>query len=196
MKKSKYVLKSSEVMIVPVDEEKPWDTDWQVVLRNDEERIIGKATFAGEKARGTVPLFVELTEGYRNKGYGTEVICMMVNWAFLHGNVYEVFAVTEHENDKAVYALEKAGFVLRDDDHGIETYSILKEKTYWTGIYLIVGIVLGLALALILDMPWVGMGIGLIVSLLTGMAMDAKAKKERESILGKKEEKHGRSKGK
>ena len=64
---------------------------------------------------------MELLPQYRNRGLGTEIIRMLVNWAFLHRNIFEVVSRAEHENDKGVNALQKAGFVYRGSEGEVET---------------------------------------------------------------------------
>ena len=140
MMKNDFCLKSDTVTITPSDMENLWESDWIIAFRKGEKEQLGTATFAGEKLLGTVPLNVELMPRYRNRGLGTEIIRMMVNWAFLHKNIFEVVSKVEHENDKGVNALQKAGFVFRGNEGKVETYSIIKRKTAWTGVYAVVGI--------------------------------------------------------
>lgn len=189
MKKKSYELTSANLTIAPENAADLWEGKWIIRMKNDPERIVGHATYAGEKVSGTVPIYVELEERFTNKGYGTEVFKEMVDFAFLHRNVYEVAADVEHENDKCIIALEKAGFVYRGKEGQIEHYSIIKPKTSWLGIYIFIGVVAGLALGIVLNSSWVGLGIGMVVSLLIGANMDAKANKERQSVVGTKEEK-------
>lgn len=181
-----FCLKTEEITITPTKEEDLWESDWVVAFRKGEKEQIGTASFAGEKLLGTVPLRVELAPKYRNRGIGTEVIKTMVNWAFLHKNIYEVTSLVEHENDKGVNALQKAGFVFRSSEANMETYSILKEKTVWTGVYIVVGIAAGTLLGLILNNLWLGFAIGLILCLFIGRSLDDNARKYRESVTGKK----------
>lgn len=180
-------LKSEIVTITPSNEEDLWESDWIIALRRADKEQIGTASFAGEKLLGAVPLNVELVQRYRNRGFGTEVIRMMVDWAFLHRNIYEVISRVDHENDKGVNALQKAGFVFRDNVENVETYSIVKEKTSWTGIYVVVGIVIGMIMGVVLNNAWLGFAVGLTVCICTGMIMDSGALKERESVTGKNE---------
>lgn len=187
MGKNGFCLKSEIVTITPSNMDDLWESDWIIALRGTDKEQIGTASFAGEKLLGAVPLNVELVQRYRNRGFGTEVIRMMVNWAFLHKNIYEVISRVEHENDKGVNALQKAGFVFRDKAENIETYSIIKEKTTWTGIYLAIGIVIGMIIGIVLNNAWLGFAIGLVTCLCTGVIMDTGALKERESVTGKNE---------
>lgn len=181
----KNLLKSSRITIEPSDEKDLWNADWIISLTKGDGERIGKASFAGEKVRGTVPLTVELEEEYRNQGYGTEVICKMVDWAFRHPNVYEVKSETEHENDKAVKALEKAGFIYRESDQQTERYSVVKAKSNWLGIYLVIGICLGLVLGIVLSALQLGFVIGLVICVIIGAAMDNSEKRKREKVTGK-----------
>lgn len=185
MKKKDFWLKSDKITVTPSNVEDPWESDWMIAFRKGDKEQIGTASFAGEKLLGAVPLKVELAQRYRNQGLGTEVIKMMVNWAFLHPNVYEVVSQVEHENDKGVNALRKAGFVFRDNESNVETYSIVKPKTIWTGVYVVVGIVMGMILGIVLNNVWLGFAIGLVLCLCMGVIKDSNTQKYRESVTGK-----------
>ena len=159
MKKKDIWLKSDTITITPSNAEDLWESDWIIAFRKGEKEQIGTASFAGEKLLGAVPLKVELAQEYRNRGLGTEVIKMMVNWVFLYRNIYEVTSQVEHENDRGVNALRKAGFVFRGKEGQMETYSIIKEKTVWTGVYVVVGVVVGMVLGVVLNNVWLGFGL-------------------------------------
>lgn len=182
----KFQLKAKQFIIELRDEQDPWNATWDILSTYDKEHM-GTVTFAGEKALGTVPITLELTEKYQNKGYGAEIFRMMVSWAFSHSSVYEVKAVCEHENDKAIYSLEKAGFVYRSKENGIETYSVIKQKTSWLGLYLIIGFNIGLVLAIVINTsPWVGFIVGMFIGICIGTVMDQREIKKRERITGRK----------
>lgn len=185
MKKKDIWLKSDTITITPSNAEDLWESDWIIAFRKGEKEQIGTASFAGEKLLGAVPLKVELAQEYRNRGLGTEVIKMMVNWVFLYGNIYEVTSQVEHENDRGVNALRKAGFVFRGKEGQMETYSIIKEKTVWTGVYVVVGVVVGMVLGVVLNNVWLGFALGMVVCLCMGAIMDSNALKYRESVTGK-----------
>ena len=187
MMQNSFCLKSDTVTITPSNMEDLWESDWIIAFRKGEKEQLGTASFAGEKLLGAVPLNVELMPKYRNRGLGTEIIRMMVNWAFLHKNVFEVVSKVEHENDKGVNALQKAGFVFRGNEGKVETYSIIKGKTVWTGVYVVIGILVGMILGIVINSVWLGFAIGLGVSLCIGAIMDNDALKYRESVTGKSE---------
>lgn len=187
MMKNDFCLKTDTLSITPSNVQDLWESDWNIAFRKGEKEQIGTASFAGEKLLGAVPLNVELMPKYRNRGLGTEIIRMMVNWAFLHKNVFEVVSKVEHENDKGVNALQKAGFVYRSKEGNVETYSVIKSKTAWTGAYLVIGIIVGLMLGIVLNILWLGFIIGIVAGLCFGGIMDSNAIKYRESITGKDE---------
>ena len=193
MMKNSFCLKSDTITITPTNMENLWESDWIIAFRKGEKEQLGTASFAGEKLFGAVPLNVELMTKYRNRGLGTEVIRMMVNWAFLHKNVFEVVAKVEHENDKGVNALQKAGFVFRSNEGKVETYSIIKSKTVWTGVYAVVGILVGMIFGIVINSVWLGFVIGLGASLCIGTIMDNNDLKYRESVTGKSEQSVRRS---
>ena len=193
MMKNSFCLKSDMVTITPSNMENLWESDWIIAFRKGEKEQIGTASFAGEKLFGAVPLNVELMTKYRNRGLGTEIIRMMVNWAFLHKNVFEVVSKVEHENDKGVNALQKAGFIFRGNEGKVETYSIIKGKTVWTGVYAVVGILVGMIFGIVINSVWLGFVIGLGASLCIGAIMDNNDLKYRESVTGKSEQSVRRS---
>lgn len=187
MRNSSFCLKTDTLTITPSNMDDMWESDWIIAFKKGEKEQLGTATFAGVKRLGTVPLYVELRPEYRNRGLGTEIIRMLVNWAFLHKNIFEVVSRAEHENDKGINALEKAGFVYRGSEGEVETYSIIKAKTTWTGVYVIVGVLNGMLLGVVFNNLWLGFLVGIVVSLCIGEIMDNKALKYRESITGKSE---------
>lgn len=184
----KYTIKTREYIIEPIDEENIWEGDWAITFKpKDEDPVkIGRATFAGEKMLGAIPIYVELDKEYQNKKHGTEVFKLLIGFAFGFGNIYEIKAETEVENDKARYALEKAGFVHRSTSHGIESFSITKPKTAWLGLYAYIGVLAGLALGIVVGSTWVGLIIGIVIGLGFGTSMDAAARKKREEVTGQK----------
>lgn len=190
MKKSKYELKSGKIIVRPTNESDLWSSPWDILLNDrdyNELPVIGYISFEGEKERGTIPISIEIFDkDNRNKGYGTEAIRLMTDWAFLHKNIFEITAVSEHENSGYIMALQKAGYVMREATREIEHYSIVREATTWTGLYLMIGIVVGLALGFVFGNGWVGLISGLLVCLAIGASMDLKEKTYRESVIGRK----------
>lgn len=187
LEEGRYHLKSAEFTLEPEDESRVWECDWLVRLIDEPDKVIGRASFAGEKGFGTVPLHVEIVERYRDHGFGTDVFKMMVYWAFLHRDIYEITADCDHENSGAIYAMEKAGFVYRDIKGKTEYYSITKQKTSWTGLYVILGIIVGMVLGIVFSSLWIGLAVGVLVSTIIGAIMDSNANAERRKVTGKRD---------
>jgi len=187
-KRSRYTIITKNMVIEPDDKENVWEGDWTISIFDEMKKQIpiGKASFAGVKEYGTIPVRVELDEEYRNRKYGTEAFKLLVDFAFGFKNIYEVKAETDYENDKCRYALEKAGFVHRSKEGHIETLSIIKPRTTWLGLYLYIGVVCGLVIGIVVANSWVGLAIGIVIGLFLGSIMDTAAKKEREKVVGHK----------
>lgn len=181
---SKYLLKAREFTISPTNESDIWESKWNIVHK-ESEKIIGWVSFEGHKEAGTIPFSIWLEEGYRDRDYGKQAIRMMVDFAFLHSNIYEVKTECEHENDAYIVALEKSGFVYRDKDSNAETYSIIKQKTSWLGLYIILGVAAGLVLGILLNVLWAGLIVGLIFGLIIGAVLDSKEKAQRKKVTRK-----------
>ena len=186
MDKSKNMLKGRKVCVVPDDDNNLWEEPWNIYINDDSKELIGQVSFAGEKTAGCVPISIAIPDVYdRNKGFGTEALRLMTEWAFYHRNVFEIKTESLHENSGYIMALQKAGFVFRGGTREVEQYSIVKQKTSWTGVYLFVGIVAGLIMGFVLNNSWAGLGIGIFIAVILGTSMDFKEKKYRESIIGK-----------
>jgi RimJ/RimL family protein N-acetyltransferase len=81
---------------------------WVVVLKDDKE-LIG---MVGSRVDGhKVELGYVLARAYWNRGYGTEAVQALVDWAFSQEEIYRVWAVCDVENRASARVLEKVGMV-------------------------------------------------------------------------------------
>ncbi len=187
--KKKYDYKSGNMLIRPTDEENIWECDWDIFLLTDEMTRIGKLSFAGKKERGTVPISIELIPLYRGRGNGTSALRMAREWAFLHKNIYEIEAYVDRDNEDCIGALISANFIYRSDPTiektDLERYSVVKPKSTWLGLYIIIGVAAGVILGLVIDIPWAGMAGGLGLAIAIGSYMDAKEKRQRLKVTGR-----------
>ncbi|MCQ2520566.1 MAG: GNAT family N-acetyltransferase [Lachnospiraceae bacterium] len=180
-------LKGRKVLLLPTNKDDLWNEPWDIILKNDEERKMGWISFAGEKANGLIPISIELEKNFRNQGYGTEALKLMTEFAFDHSGVYEIEAESDSENDSYIFALEKAGYVMRSKRKGVERYSIVKPKSVWTGLYIFIGICAGCILGIVLSNMWVGLAAGVLIGTIIGATLDNNEAKERESMIGHKD---------
>ncbi len=79
---------------------------WTIVLR-EVARLIGmiEARIDGSQAN----LGYVLARKYWNKGYMTEAVIAVTQWALRHPDIYRVWAVCDVENAASARVLEKAG---------------------------------------------------------------------------------------
>ena len=186
-KNKRHTIKTKEMIIEPVNDSNIWEGDWNISIKLEEWTQIGKASFAGPKLLGAVPLEITIDEQYRNKGYGTKAFKLLVEFAFGFKNIYEVKSVANSDNDSCIYALEKSGFVRRSKEGKVETYSVIKPQSTWMGLYIYIGIIIGLVIGIVVNSMWIGMVIGLVIGFVIGAALDSEEKKERERVTGSKE---------
>ena len=90
-----------------------WHTNWEVV-HTKKNRSIGGASFLGEpNKKGEVILGYIIDKDFRNKGYMTEAVSAISDWALQHGGAKRVISFIEHnsKDSKAVNKLlKKCGF--------------------------------------------------------------------------------------
>lgn len=188
-KEREYVIKSSEVELVPVKPEAEdytiWDVKWDIRDRKNDNSRIGDIHFKGVPERGTLQIEFSIDPEAKNHGYAKDAVKMMVEWAFARKGIYEIEATCQSDNDAAIHVLERAGFVYRTKDNNLETYSIIKEKPSWLGLYAIIGFIAGLGIGLVLESMVIGMIIGLFAGFSIGTYLDTSSNKERSKVTGK-----------
>lgn len=101
-----------EMMIHLVEEDEEnylWNTNWEIVLK-EKNRIIGGFCFQGcPNTNGEVQIGYIMQEEFRGRGYTTEVLKKMVEWALAQEGVKWVVAETEKDNIPSSRVLEKIG---------------------------------------------------------------------------------------
>jgi ribosomal-protein-alanine N-acetyltransferase len=87
---------------------------WYFVLHNrvtGHRVLIGDGGFKGPPdAEGTVELGYALLRPYRNRGYATEAVQALLEWAFDSPEVRGVYAEAQMGNTASIRVLQKAGF--------------------------------------------------------------------------------------
>ncbi len=88
-----------------------WYTNWQIILKS-ENKSIGSACFMKKSdENNTVEIGYGINSEYRNKGYATEAIQAMCNWALNQPLVKTVIAETDIENYSSHRVLQKCGMI-------------------------------------------------------------------------------------
>lgn len=91
-----------------------WYTNWEIVLAS-ENRSIGGIGLAGEPdAAGEVEIGYALDRRYRNRGYMTETLELLLRWIFVDPRARAVRAQTPAANRPSQIVLERNGFTLRE----------------------------------------------------------------------------------
>ena len=105
-----------------------FSTLWGVILKA-ESRMVGDVCFVGEPAAdGEIEIGYGTYENYRGKGYMTEAVECMIDWAKRQDNVKSIFAQTAKDNPASWRILEKNGFVKVDEDGNLLSWRLTFEK--------------------------------------------------------------------
>lgn len=105
-----------------------FSTLWGVILKA-ENRMVGDVCFVGEPAAdGEIEIGYGTYENYRGKGYITEAVACMIDWAKRQDNVKSIFAQTAKDNPASWRILEKNGFVKVDEDGNLLSWRLTFEK--------------------------------------------------------------------
>jgi RimJ/RimL family protein N-acetyltransferase len=84
---------------------------WYFVLDDGDSRIvIGNGGFKGRPAKGVVEIGYSLVPEFQQKGYATEAVTALLDWAFAHDDVCSVIAETLPELAASQGLLRKLGF--------------------------------------------------------------------------------------
>lgn len=87
-----------------------YGTIWIIIGKN-ENKIIGDIGFKGSPTdKGLVEVGYETHEGHRNKGYMTEALATLMEWAFAQHQVEIILAETDKVNKASQKTLSKNGF--------------------------------------------------------------------------------------
>lgn len=114
-------MRTSLEMVLENKKDYLWFTSWEIVLKK-ENRIIGGLCFKGcPDEKGRVEIGYGMQDEYKCKGYMTEAVKELIDWAFRFNHVTEVIAETEKDNLPSHRVLEKIG---------MEKYKE-NEKMFW-----------------------------------------------------------------
>lgn len=82
---------------------------WLAILKSD-NTIIGDMGFKGAPdERGAVEIGYGLLAEYRGKGYATEAVAALVDWARKQDGIHKIKAETLVDNQESIRVLEKTG---------------------------------------------------------------------------------------
>lgn len=167
-----------------------WFAPWRMTLKDD-NTYIGDLAFKGPVRENVVEIGYGILPEYEGKGYTTEAVQAMTQWAFGNSGVVFVEAETAPDNKASQRVLEKCGF--KPDGEGKEGPRFVLESPLanWMSIYMLFGISIGTALGSSSGHMGVGMCMGICFGMCIGLALDSAAKKEREKLREKRKNRNG-----
>ena len=175
MTENLFPLITKHFKLQPSDEKKIWDQEWNISLVDNESLSIGKINFEDGVFNGEVKIKAELDPKYEKTNYVEELFYSMARFVFMFKDIREISTVCRHENEHRVRGLEKAGYVHRQFKDGDDYYSMKKQKTSWTGLYIFIGLIAGFILGLTFSNLFMGTIIGVLSGAVIGYLMDKKA---------------------
>lgn len=90
---------------------------WLVFSQTDQQ-LIGDIGFKGKPVDGVVEVGYGISPDEQNKGYATEAVEALVNWAFQTGKVNKIVAETLKTNEASIRVLEKLFMTkVKQDEH-------------------------------------------------------------------------------
>ena len=163
-------------------ENRVWYAPWKMTLKKD-DTYIGNLSFKGPAKDNVVEIGYGILPDQEGKGYTTEAVQAMTQWAFGNADVVFVEAEIEPENRASRRILEKCGFVSNGEGQEDPRFVLEKPLTNWMAIYMLFGISIGTTLGTFLGNVGIGISLGLCFGLSIGVALDSSAKKERKKLL-------------
>ena len=116
---------------LPKTQERPepymWYTNWEIILKSDNISIGGMG-FAGEpNENGEVETGYMIDQQQHNKGYATEELQLLTQWALTHQKVKTIIVHTFDHNLPSRKILAKCGFYeTGTDSEGLMTFKLEK----------------------------------------------------------------------
>lgn len=164
-----------------------WYIPWKMILKENNQWI-GDLAFKGAPVDGVVEIGYGLEPEYEGKGYMTEAVKCMTEWAFSNEGVYFVEAETASDNIASQRLLTKNGF--KPDGEGGEgpRYVLERPASCWMSAFMCMGLSIGLAIGNSMDNNSTGMVLGMCFGMAIGAALDSSDRKKRTEIRKKREE--------
>ena len=164
-------------------ENRIWYAPWEMVLTSSQESV-GDLGFKGPVKNHCVEIGYGVQPEYEGRGYTTEALQAMAQWAFQQKDVAFLEAETAPDNKASQRVLEKCGFV-SDGTNGEEGPRFVLEcpLTNWCPIYMTFGIAIGMSIGQMHGQILWGMALGISLGVLVGAMINNSAKKKREELL-------------
>lgn len=159
-----------------------WYAPWKMMLTESNE-YVGDIGFKGPVKDHSVEIGYGVLPEQEGRGYTTEALRAMTQWAFGQKNVVFVEAETAPDNAASQRVLEKCGFA-PDGTAGEEGPRFVLESslTNWSPIYMLFGMSIGMSIGQMRGQMFFGMALGISLGVLVGLLLNDSAKKNREAL--------------
>jgi len=108
-----------------------WETNWKVILREENRSIAGIMIKGAPNDRGEVIIGYGTNEAYQNKGYMTEAIKGLIKWIFENPKALSIVADTDKNNVASHKVLEKNGFLKYNETVVTYKNGEVEELVWW-----------------------------------------------------------------
>lgn len=162
-------------------ENRIWYAPWKMVLTDNQE-YVGDLGFKGPVKNHSVEIGYGVLAEHENRGYTSEALQAMTQWAFGQKDVVFVEAETAPDNKASQRVLEKCGFV--PDGTGEEGPRLVLESplTNWSTTYMLFGIAIGMSIGQMHGQMLWGMVLGIGLGFLVGTLLNNSEKRNRETL--------------
>ncbi|WP_295796432.1 GNAT family N-acetyltransferase [Mucilaginibacter sp.] len=107
-----------------------WYTDWEIVLKSINTSVGGMGFNGEPNENGEAETGYMIDEQHQNKGYATEALQLLSNWAFTDARVGSVIVHTYQDNLPSRRILIKSGFEeVGVDADGLMTFRLIRSST-------------------------------------------------------------------
>lgn len=108
-----------------------WETNWLVVLK-EENRIIGGIMIKGmPNENGEVIIGYGTDDSYQKKGYMTEAVNGLIEWIFESPSALSIIADTDKDNDPSHKVLMRNGFKKYKETTETSDEGEIEELVWW-----------------------------------------------------------------
>jgi hypothetical protein len=171
-----FPLVTKHLLLNPKNPRAPLEANWDITLRKGSVKI-GELTCDNTLVHGYVEFDVELEPEYtETSSYYREVYESMAGFLFRVKDVREVGCKCPGNDYIRREALDRSPFVFREREQDAFRYSITRQKTAWTGLYLMIGLFSGTVAGVLIGNLWIGTAVGVVIGVLTGLGQDLRRK--------------------
>jgi ribosomal-protein-alanine N-acetyltransferase len=103
-----------------------WYTDWELILKSTNTSVGGMGFVGYPNERGEAEIGYMIDGNHHNKGFATEGLLTMIDWAFKHPFVKAIIVHTYSNNLPSRRLLDKCNFEQVEDVDNLLTYRLNK----------------------------------------------------------------------